>query len=130
MSYDLDLYLTNWGVRTETLLSLEPTYNVGPMFRLALGSQKRDGTFDELEERSGHEIIPILERAVAHINDPANDSAYKALNPSNGWGNVDTARITLEKLLSTCREYPNCMFVYRGEASTYAWWETHHQVKE
>lgn len=52
--------------------------------------------------------LPMLENAVAHMDDPANEAVYIAMNPKNGWGNFESAREYLRRLMLACRDNPKC----------------------
>lgn len=97
------------------------TSNVSPMWTKALTAAKAKlsgkdvplmlGEIDpvmlyDLEGWSCSKAIPLLTAAIEHINDPANTETYAAMNPSNGWGNVDSARRFLGIILAKCNEVP------------------------
>lgn len=82
------------------------TYNVSPMFNLALGVGIRS-----LHEMRAEECIEVLERGVSHISDPANRRQYEELEPSNGWGDREGASDCLKSILSACRKHPKAVFV-------------------
>lgn len=78
------------------------TWNLSPMMRKALGG---DGVRD-WNGRTAGALVPALERAVRDISDPANFSAYQAMNPKNGWGSHDVAAQFLAAVLAECRRHP------------------------
>jgi hypothetical protein len=107
MGYDCDMRIDTGG---KSLACVEDiggmTYNVTPMFRLAIGG---DGLY-ELEGKTGAEIVARLETAVAHIRAPENRAAYEALNPPNRWGSHEGATEYLAKILAACRAHPKAIF--------------------
>jgi len=86
------------------------TYNVGPMFSLALTGSAGGPGIGSLSGKTGAELIPVLEKAVAHISNPNNVDAYAALTPPNKWGSHGGARKKLEEILDGCRSYPKAVF--------------------
>lgn len=52
------------------------------------------------------EAAPILERACAYIEDPANEAELKKLEPNNGWGSLSRAREYLRRVATACRKHP------------------------
>lgn len=80
---------------------LNYTYNVEPMFRKALPP---DGILT-IHNLTGRAALPHLKTALdAMIQDPA---TYKALNPSNGWGDYYGAMNVLKILKQWCEEVPD-----------------------
>jgi hypothetical protein len=75
------------------------TYNVGPMFREALGCGLRD-----LDGENAGEVLPRLRRAVADMQD--RPKAYSAMNPENGWGNSEITLEFLERFVAECASHP------------------------
>ena len=93
--YEVRLYSSNY------------TGNVWPMWEMS-------GCGDALYESDGKlasEIIPDLEHALPHMK--ANPDDYRALNPSNGWGNYEGAMDFVAQLLTACKEHP--------KASVWVW---------
>lgn len=52
------------------------------------------------------DAAPILEKACAYIEDPANEADLKKLEPSNGWGSLGRAREYLRRIEKACRKHP------------------------
>jgi len=77
------------------------TYNVSPMFYDAFNLEEGIRGLDKM---LGDEAMPYLENAIIKMKE--NPKKYKAMNPSNGWGDYDTALELLEKLLGWCIEAP------------------------
>lgn len=76
------------------------THNVTPMWRLA-------GVYQALYwsdgERAGT-LVPVLSRGCRAMRD--NIAAYRALNPSNGWGDADRALVFLGRVTAACKRHP------------------------
>jgi hypothetical protein len=103
-----------------------PTYNLTPIFDLALTGEElpnRDISeakvvlFKEptdrprglrlLSGRKAADTITWIEKALGHLNDPEKQVAFKALEPSNGWGDLPGAIRVMEKLLQAAKDYPD-----------------------
>lgn len=103
----------------------DPTYNLTAIFDLALtGEPFPNPEVNEFEVvilkketdrlrglrvlsgRKAKDTIKQLERALADMQDPAKLPAFKALEPSNGWGDLPGAIICIEKYLDAARKYP------------------------
>ena len=82
------------------------TYNVSPMFYLALDSE--DG-LRGLNELKCSEAIPKLQRAIEYFDNHWAD--MMSLNPKNGWGSADGARELLSDLLRDCFRYPDSTII-------------------
>ncbi len=70
------------------------TYNYGPMWHKATG---RNQTAD-LDGLTGTQSLPILDAAIAAVE--SDSAGFRALNPSNGWGNS----VWFHEKLLACRE--------------------------
>jgi len=96
MSYDIDIRTTEkdltcphcGGVtgrqNAETIYTWDPTYNYGPMFRAACGTEH--GVHD-WDGKTIAEVLPLLEAMYAAL--VADPQKFRALNASNGWGTYD-----------------------------------------
>ena len=105
MSYDIRLEIDTGGAGPACLTeTLSPTYNLGPMFSLALGCGLR-----ELSGKTAAECLPILRAGVAFMEDKP--SECKALNPANGWGSYEGALQTLRTMVSQCSQHPKATLV-------------------
>lgn len=93
MSYDIYV--------TETILDTNCTFNVSPMFRLALG---KDG-IKQLNELSRENCIILLQDGIKDMKE--NPEIYKKLNPENGWGSYEGALETLENILNALLKSSN-----------------------
>lgn len=80
------------------------TYNLSPMYQAAMGG---DGIRELLDGKTGAECLAVLEPAIAAMEgDPAK---YKALNPSNGWGDYEGAVNVLRDLRTWCLKAPRAI---------------------
>jgi len=80
--------------------SFDVTHNLIPMWRAA-------GVGGALYERKGKlagDIVPALKAGVAAMR--ADPEKFKALNPSNGWGDSVSALAFLEGVLAACEKHP------------------------
>lgn len=99
MSYDIQLVI-NTGNRLAPVTECKsPTYNLGPMFALALGAGIRS-----LDGRIAADIVPTV--CEASIDMRRNPEKYRKLTPENGWGSYEGALETLQWLLEMCEEHP------------------------
>lgn len=69
-----------------------PTYNVGRIFRAAC-----DWDFDQGVWYPVAEVLPHIERGIHELR--FNASAYKRMEPDNGWGSTSTALKALESIV-------------------------------
>jgi hypothetical protein len=79
------------------------THNVASMWQ-------RAGCFEALyksEGKAAADILPALERAEGEMR--REPGAYRALDPSNGWGSYDSALEWLGKLIAACRRHPKAV---------------------
>ena len=81
---------------------LNYTYNVAPMYNKAI-----EGGIRKLEGKKGKECIPILKKCIENMK--ADPVGYRALNPSNGWGDYEGALSVAENLLQWCEECPEAV---------------------
>lgn len=109
MSYDVyGRVPTGAGEEAEAFYAGNYTSNCSRMWACAIS-----GTFDDpktsLADLDGSvcgDLVQLLESAQEHMRDPANDEKYRAMNPSNGWGEFVSAREFLHKILDGCRRHP------------------------
>lgn len=103
MSYDIRLVINTGGKYPASVTECKsPTYNLGPMFALALGKPIR-----EIEGQTAADVIPLLEKATAAMKRAP--AKFKKLNPENGWGSYEGALESLCWLLEMCQEHPLAM---------------------
>ena len=95
------------------------TWNVRPIFIACLGGQdmfkgKDDGTTGiyRLDGGYGYDMIELLPKALKYLRE--NSDAMKALNPKNGWGNVQTVDNFLVELLKASHLHPSAMVKIRN----------------
>ena len=104
MSYDITLMI-NTGFEDREVLEIgNMTYNVAPMYMLAMGKSLCDFNGKQCKD-----IIPILRCGWLHME--TKPEKYKALNPPNGWGDYKTALDYLEKILDGCEYNPKCKII-------------------
>lgn len=103
MSYDVWLEIDTGGEYPHRVTdSMDPTYNLGPMFAAALGRPIRS-----LTGMSAAEALPVLRGAIAAMQ--ADPARFKALNPPNGWGDYTGALDFMEWFASVCADHPKAM---------------------
>lgn len=130
MSYDaylrsFDGKCSHCGQRPPEPEGFHPTYNLTPIFHLALTGEempnqdvpevavvlfgkKTDATrgLRVLNGKSGARTVDTLDLAIKRMEDPTMAERFAKLAPENGWGTVDGARETLEKMWRAALEYP------------------------
>lgn len=95
MSYDLRIAVKVDG--TDIFAEIaepeysSPTYNLGEMFRACM-----DWDYMQSEYYRCSEVIGNIERGIRELR--VNKSAYAKYNPSNGWGDTNSALGALESL--------------------------------
>jgi hypothetical protein len=100
MSYDIQLVIDTGGEYPAAVTDCKsPTYNLGPMFTMALGFPLRE--LDGLA--AGDAILPLKNAVNRMKKSPAR---FKKLNPSNGWGSYEGALESLCWLLEMCKAHP------------------------
>ena len=111
MSYDAYMRIDTGGEYLATVCEIgNMTSNVSPMWRRAISAATgQEMGLADLEGKTGAEIAPILNKALGHICDPANATEYRAMNPSNGWGDVNSAVQYLRAILDACNQHPKAM---------------------
>lgn len=106
MSYDVRLEINTGGPRPASVTETqEPTYNLAPMFREALGVPMRDRDGGPcLDGMLASDALVVVTKALeAMALDPAR---FRALNPPNGWGCYEDAVEFLRWLQDACRDHP------------------------
>ena len=106
MSYDCYMEIDTGGKYRATVADIgNMTSNVSPMWTKAIGRR-----LSECEGMTGADLAPLLEAAIADMDDPSRRREYEALSPANGWGSVLGARDYLYDILVACREHPKAVF--------------------
>lgn len=104
MSWDVDLIIRSDGEEATLFEVGNMTYNVSPMYYLALGTEEGLKGLDEMKCR---DALPLLQKAVAAMKgDP---DTYKAMNPWNGWGRYEIALSFLILLRDECENHPGAI---------------------
>ena len=93
MSYDIRICVKADGLDKYVVYDIPeydtPTYNLGEMFRVCM-----DWDYEQGEYYKCSEIIGNIEKGITELK--TNREKYKCYEPSNGWGNVDSAIEALE----------------------------------
>lgn len=91
------------GLYTDSVFSANITHNVSPMWRKACVFS----ALYESEGRAAGELVSTLEAGVTDMQ--KEPDGYRALNPSNGWGDYDGALEFLQDVLEACKKYPKAI---------------------
>lgn len=106
MSYDIYVAVeTGAGEWMEEYVG-NYTYNVGPMFKKALGIR-----LAELHDVPCLEAIHMLRTAIADMED--NPEEYKEMDPPNGWGDYAGAVKYLNDIKQACARHPKAVVKVR-----------------
>jgi len=103
-----------------------PTYNLTPIFDFALTGEglpnpetneaavvllrketDRPRGLRLLNTMSGKESEAVLAAAEHRLHDPALESQFQSMVPSNGWGTLEGAREVVRRLRESAHRYPN-----------------------
>jgi hypothetical protein len=114
MSYDIEIRLAEKDLTcphcngvighqaAEALRYWDPTYNYGPMFRAACGTEHGIHDWDG---KTVAEVLPLLEAMYATL--AADPVKFKAFDASNGWGTYrDLMPFLRDNVLPAFREAP------------------------
>lgn len=103
MSYDLEIAVRVAGGEDDTYVTIKrpiyqsPTYNLGKMFRVAMGWDFRQGQYYNCEE-----VIPFIKHGITELmNHP---EKYRQYEPKNKWGTVEGAARALISLINCIEE--------------------------
>ena len=129
MSYSIHLVAQpcpTCGSRAEPSFCPDPTYNLTPIFDLALSGeglpnpdvaevsvvifgQKTDRPrgLRLLNGRTARDTIPELDRAIERLADEGRRAEFVALEPENGWGTLRGATEVIRQLRQLADTYPN-----------------------
>ena len=95
MSYDIEICVNVDGLDQYAMIDRprhdSPTYNLCEMFRACM-----EWDYSQGECYKCSEIIDKVEKGIRELK--TNRKAYEKFNPSNGWGNIDSAIRVLESL--------------------------------
>ncbi len=131
MSYDIYLHSTKPACHEcgrsfpDPDISWCPTYNLTAIFDRALTGEPlpnpdvsesevvlfrkktdRPRGLRLLSGRKAAETVTCLQKADEHLNDPKQRATFEALQPANGWGDLNDAIEVIRGLLDLAREYP------------------------
>lgn len=98
----LDVYI-NATVKTE-VFSRNITHNLGPMAKEA-GIYQHLWRPDEIGITKASQLIEPLAKGLALLE--SEPERFKALNPSNGWGDYGGLVEFVGKYLGACRQFPD-----------------------
>jgi hypothetical protein len=110
----------------------EPTYNLTPIFDAALtGETLTNPSISEamvvllgvktdrprglrlLNGHKGKDTVEWLEKVLGHLSNPEERDKFIALEPTNGWGTLDGATKTIQRLIEAARDYPENVWEVR-----------------
>jgi len=77
-------------------------------------SHARDYTWGRLNGWACLDAVPVLEKALAEARRPDRIAEFSALEPANGWGNLDSVCTAFQRLLYQCRDNPNAVISCYG----------------
>lgn len=113
MSYDLRIMVKVEGCNTYPVIATpeydNPTYNLATMFRACM-----DWDYKQSHKYKCDFAIKRVENGIRELKN--NREKYVKYNPSNEWGNIDSAITTLESLRDCIREQEediplNCLYM-------------------
>lgn len=129
MSYDIYLRAEkcpHCGARGAEPDSHDPTYNLTPIFDLALTGEPlpnpevgegavvllgvktdRPRGLRVLSGRKASDTLPWLEKALTKLLDPKLQPDFRKLEPENKWGTVEDAIKVFKYLIRDAQEYPD-----------------------
>jgi hypothetical protein len=108
MSIDIDLIIHTGKDFAVVFEVGNMTHNVQPMWRKAIKTTSdRDMNLCDFNSWVAFNACGILEKALEHMQ--YNENEYTPLNPSNGWGDYDSAVEYLESFLVACKNHPACI---------------------
>lgn len=88
---------------TNEVFSRNITHNLAPMAKDA-GLYKALWCAEDCGVRHAGQLIPMLKYGLERLK--KFPDRFKALNPSNGWGNYEGLVAFVEAYLAACEEYP------------------------
>jgi hypothetical protein len=101
----------------------DPTYNLTPVFDLALTGERlpfealrangRIPGLHRLDGRAASDTLAELRAAVKRIDDPEWAQHFRARAPENGWGTVSGAAEVLRQLLEAAEREPELLWDIR-----------------
>jgi hypothetical protein len=57
--------------------------------------------------------LPALRKALGHVQDPAERAAFRALEPSNGWGTLTDAEQVFRNLIHAAEQRRDAVWTIR-----------------
>lgn len=129
MSYYIELEsdpCPHCGRRGEMPECPDPTYNLTPIFHLALTDEplpsREISIFEEvvlhkptekqrglrvLDGKKASETLPNLQTGLARLRDPVLELKFRELEPENKWGTLEDAIYVMQRLVTLASEYPD-----------------------
>lgn len=102
MSYDIWMEIDTGGKEPASLTdTINPTYNLGPIFRHALSDSRGLYAFDK---SLGRTCTNLIMTGLQRLHDEIDEC--RKLEPDNGWGSVQDAVTTLRSIKRWCEENP------------------------
>lgn len=102
MSYDVDLTIDTGSDEPAHVVECgNYTSNVWPMWADALGRG-----LDEFHDAPCSEAAGLLAAGIQRME--ADPEKYRAMNPSNGWGDYEGALTYLRGIAEACANHPKC----------------------
>ncbi len=100
MSWDTSLKIFTGKKMTNVVCCGNCTYNLGNMFKKALGFN-----FSDLNGKRAGDVLSKLQLSIKDMRD--NPDEYKEYNPDNGWGTYEGAFEYLVRIAEACENHPD-----------------------
>jgi hypothetical protein len=125
MSYDVNMIAPpcpHCGRSDPTPDLPDPTYNLTPIFDLALTDEpmpekltdySRETGLRILSGRIAQETLPQINKALERLTDPSMREKFVALEPENKWGTLDDAIAVMMQLRHAATEHPDFVWEIR-----------------
>lgn len=130
MSYDIDLVCDHCDGRFGE--HLDPTYNLTPIFDLALTNEEMPNPeisefetviFNKETDRprglrllsgvTATDSLRRLRQASSDMRNPEKEAMFKALEPENKWGDLKGAIWVIDKMVEQAEKYPKGIWKIR-----------------
>ena len=113
MSFGLDIVIDAHTEDEEWVEVVDGhTYNLAPMWKKALPRLLASGSTSDLNGKPCEDVLPHLLEGLqdAVLNEPD----YRALEPSNGWGDYEGFLLIYRRFTRLCHENPRGVIVWNG----------------
>jgi hypothetical protein len=119
MSFDVSL-MADLG--NKEVYSFNLTHNVNSIVDLCLKEagdpvDKEGGhyfSWGRLEGWMAQDALPYLLKALVVATNPAREAEFRAMEPSNKWGTLESVVRVLRGFIVACEEYPNAVIYTSG----------------